>query len=131
MSLPTKHHAPSSSLRAPADARLGRVGLPLRMQHQHQDNNTYQHLFVIPELVLRQRSKRISKDGEDEAASSAFDGNLDLLHVDSLVPATAETDVCRMHAPVQFCTRIWLCSFGEAERRTAFISFGRLRHYRM
>jgi hypothetical protein len=40
---------------------------------------------------------------------------LDTLQAYSFVAATAETNVCEMHALVQFCTQMWLSSFSDVE----------------
>lgn len=76
----------------------------------------------IPESTLRRYSRDAAgaasaEDGEDEEeANSAFDEDLDMLQVYSLVSMTAGNDACEMHALVQFCTRVWLSSFGDAEQ---------------
>jgi tetratricopeptide (TPR) repeat protein len=76
----------------------------------------------IPESTLRRYSRDAAgaagaEDGEDgEEADSAFDEDLDMLQAYSLVSMTAGNDACEMHALVQFCTRVWLSSFGNTEQ---------------
>ncbi|OAK96859.1 hypothetical protein IQ06DRAFT_47717 [Phaeosphaeriaceae sp. SRC1lsM3a] len=70
----------------------------------------------IPESTLRNYSKgRGEADNVDdeEEADSAFDEDLDTLQAYSLVSITTD-NACEMHALVQFCTRVWLSSFGDA-----------------
>ncbi|KAF1812000.1 hypothetical protein P152DRAFT_507770 [Eremomyces bilateralis CBS 781.70] len=73
----------------------------------------------IPESILRRHSRTVSrtvaKPGCEDEANNEFDEDFDTLQAYSLVSATTETDVCEMHALVQFCTRIWLSSFSDAE----------------
>ncbi|KAJ4329684.1 hypothetical protein N0V95_010165, partial [Ascochyta clinopodiicola] len=81
----------------------------------------------IPELTLRRYSRDAAgaagaedeEGGEDwedrEETDSAFDEDLDMLQAYSLVSMTADNDACEMHALVQFCTRVWLSSFSNAE----------------
>jgi tetratricopeptide (TPR) repeat protein len=69
----------------------------------------------IPESTLR----RYSKDAAGAAAfedDSAFDKDLNILVAYSLVSMSADSDACEMHALVQFCTRVWLSSFSDAEQ---------------
>jgi tetratricopeptide (TPR) repeat protein len=72
----------------------------------------------IPEATLRRYSKEAEgmADAEDEEADSAFNEDLDTLQAYSLVSIKADNDACKMHALVQFCTRVWLSSFGNAEQ---------------
>jgi tetratricopeptide (TPR) repeat protein len=70
----------------------------------------------IPEWILRDYSKNATEVSDEDEADSAFDEDLDTLQAYSLITATAETDVCKMHALVQFCTQVWLSSFGAMER---------------
>ncbi|KAJ8112893.1 hypothetical protein OPT61_g4848 [Boeremia exigua] len=79
----------------------------------------------IPESTLRRYSRDATgatsadnkEDKEDEEeADSAFDEDLDMLQAYSLVSMTADNDACEMHALVQFCMRVWLSSFGNAEQ---------------
>jgi hypothetical protein len=76
----------------------------------------------IPESTLRRYRKHlVSAPGardekEQEETESAFDEDLDTLQAYSLVSMTADTDTCEMHASVQFCTRVWLASLGNAEQ---------------
>lgn len=57
------------------------------------------------------------KDEEngDDNDDYGFDEDLTTLRAYSLVSTTAD-NVCDMHALVQFCTRAWLSSHGDAER---------------
>lgn len=76
----------------------------------------------IPEWILRRHSKSVAKTGDKNEADSAFDEDFDTLQAYSLITVTADSDVCEMHALVQFCTRVWLSSFSDAERwRQKFI----------
>ena len=72
----------------------------------------------IPESVLRRHSREAARgaglEDKEEDADSAFDEDLDTLQAYSLVSITADSDTCEMHALVQFCTRVWLSSFGES-----------------
>jgi hypothetical protein len=71
----------------------------------------------IPESVLRRHSREAARGArlkDDEDADSAFDEDLDTLRAYSLVSITADSDACKMHALVQFCTRVWLSSFRDA-----------------
>jgi tetratricopeptide (TPR) repeat protein len=73
----------------------------------------------IPESTLRRYNRRslIIADLDDEdAVDSAFNEDLDTLHAYSLVSVATEADLYEMHALVQFCTKVWLSSFGEAEQ---------------
>ena len=73
----------------------------------------------IPESVLQGHTRaiaRAAKLGDDEDADSAFDEDLDTLQAYSLVSTTADGEAFEMHALVQFCTRVWLSSCGDAEQ---------------
>jgi tetratricopeptide (TPR) repeat protein len=73
----------------------------------------------IPESTLRKYSKGATGAAsaeDEEEADSAFDEDLDTLQAYSLVSMTADNDACEMHALVQFCTRVWLSSFSDAEQ---------------
>ena len=73
----------------------------------------------IPESTLRRYSKDAAgaTNAEDwKEADSAFDEDLDTLQAYSLISITANSEACEMHALVQFCTRVWLSSFGDAEQ---------------
>jgi tetratricopeptide (TPR) repeat protein len=87
----------------------------------------------IPESVLRRnhhhrrdRRANSSNNGyelEDEDEDGQFDDDFDLLHAFSLVKVTAHDDMCEMHALVQFCTRVWLSSFGNVNQwRSEFLA---------
>ncbi|KAM6513158.1 hypothetical protein FALCPG4_015623 [Fusarium falciforme] len=65
----------------------------------------------IPESVLRAYIRDQLKDGGDE-----FEEDLEVLRGYSLVAITAERDMFEMHALVQFCTRVWLSSFGDMQQ---------------
>jgi hypothetical protein len=73
----------------------------------------------IPESTLRRYSKIRAEanaaEDEDEA-DSAFDKDPDTLRAYSLVWMMTDSDACEMHALVQFCTRVWLSSFSNAEQ---------------
>ncbi|KAF2993769.1 hypothetical protein E8E13_002179 [Curvularia kusanoi] len=73
----------------------------------------------IPESTLRRYSKGaagLTDEEDEEEADSAFDEDLDVLQAYSLVSVTADNNACEMHALVQFCTRVWLSSFSNAEQ---------------
>ncbi|KAF5015728.1 hypothetical protein F66182_12838, partial [Fusarium sp. NRRL 66182] len=70
----------------------------------------------IPEWILRRHSKSVAKAGDEDEADNAFDEDLDTLQSYSLITATADRDVYEMHALVQFCTRVWISSFSDAEK---------------
>ncbi|RYP47712.1 hypothetical protein DL768_006248 [Monosporascus sp. mg162] len=70
----------------------------------------------IPAWILRRHSRSVTETGDEDEADSAFDEDFDTLQAYSLIAATAETDMCEMHPLVQFCTQVWLSSFGDAER---------------
>ena len=76
----------------------------------------------IPETTLRHYSKHlVSEPGawdeeEEREIESAFDEDLDTLQAYSLVSMMADAETCEMHASVQFCTRVWLVSLGDAEQ---------------
>jgi hypothetical protein len=67
----------------------------------------------IPESVLRSHTRNTAEAEDEEDADSEFDDDLETLRAYSLVTVTAESDMCEMHQLVQFCTRIWLSSFGD------------------
>lgn len=72
----------------------------------------------IPESTLRGYSRGraevdAAKDYEEEDADSSFNEDLDMLLAYSLVSMNADNKACEMHALVQFCTRVWLSSFGD------------------
>lgn len=72
----------------------------------------------IPEKTLRNYGKDSARaeTGEDASkANSSFDEDLDVLYEYSLVTILPDKDACEMHALVQFCTRVWLSSFGRVE----------------
>jgi tetratricopeptide (TPR) repeat protein len=71
----------------------------------------------IPESTLRRYSRENTGTAEldhDKEMSGAFEDDLDILQAYSLVSMTANSEACEMHALVQFCTRVWLSSFGNA-----------------
>ena len=76
----------------------------------------------ISETTLRQYRKHlVSAHGardekEEKEIESAFDEDLDTLQAYSLVSVMNDADTCEMHASVQFCTRVWLASLGDAEQ---------------
>ena len=79
----------------------------------------------IPESTLRiynrDTTRAASADNEEDEkdedeVDSAFDNDLDMLQAYSLVSVTADNNACEMHALVQFCTRVWLSSFSDAEQ---------------
>jgi tetratricopeptide (TPR) repeat protein len=66
---------------------------------------------AIPEWVLRENPTYANNgDAEDD-----FDDNLHTLLEYSLVSVTADGKLLSLHPLVQFCTRVWLSSFGEVE----------------
>jgi tetratricopeptide (TPR) repeat protein len=70
----------------------------------------------IPESTLQKYSKRkaeLNAAEDREEADNAFNEDLDTLQAYSLVSITTD-NACEMHALVQFCTRVWLSSFGDA-----------------
>ncbi|KAL6406227.1 hypothetical protein AUP68_10396 [Ilyonectria robusta] len=67
----------------------------------------------IPESALQTYVRKDGEDGED--LDEDFDEDLEVLCGYSLVAVTAELDVFEMHALVQFCTRMWLSSFGDTQ----------------
>ena len=67
----------------------------------------------IPESILRKHSGTLARPGCENEAYSAFDEDLNILQAYSLISATAKTDMCEMHALVQFCTQVWLSSFSN------------------
>ncbi|KAB2576154.1 Kinesin light chain [Lasiodiplodia theobromae] len=76
----------------------------------------------IPESILRDSRRVATEPGYEDEADDVFDEDFDVLRAYSLIAETAESDVCEMHALVQFCTRVWLSSSGEAERwKGAFV----------
>ncbi|KAI1667981.1 TPR protein [Pyrenophora tritici-repentis] len=71
----------------------------------------------IPESTLRRYSKRRARAAsieDKEEADSAFNEDLDTLRAYCLVSTTTSSGACEMHALVQFCTKVWLSSFGHA-----------------
>ena len=75
----------------------------------------------IPESVLRSHSANAtagadSDDNDNNDKNSEFNDDLDTLRAYSLVTMIAESDVCKMHQLVRFCTRVWLSSFNKVER---------------
>jgi hypothetical protein len=73
----------------------------------------------IPDSTLRRYSKgpaRAASTEDEEEADGAFEEDLDTLRAYSLVSMTANNNACEMHALVQFCTQVWLSSFGDAEQ---------------
>jgi tetratricopeptide (TPR) repeat protein len=70
----------------------------------------------IPEPALRRHRRTSSKFSNQDGIHEMFEADLDLLRAYSLVTATAGTNVCEMHSLVQFCTRVWLSTAGNAKR---------------
>lgn len=70
----------------------------------------------ILESILRDSRRAIAEPGYEDEADDMFNEDFDILRAYSLIAETAEPDTCEMHALVQFCTRVWLSSSGEAER---------------
>jgi tetratricopeptide (TPR) repeat protein len=80
----------------------------------------------IPQWVLHRRGRDTAGEGTqtdderndqpEESDDDEFDDDLGTLHAYSLVAAAAENDVWEMHPLVQFCKRVWLASFDDAER---------------
>ncbi|KAF2174719.1 TPR-like protein [Zopfia rhizophila CBS 207.26] len=70
----------------------------------------------IPEWILRRHSRSVAKTGDEDEADNVFDEDLDTLQAYSLITATANRDVCEMHALVQFCTRAWLSTFSNSKQ---------------
>jgi len=75
----------------------------------------------IPEKTLRGYNWTAAGAGvsnDKSRADNTFDEDLDTLHAYCLVTMTTAVDneMWEMHPLVQFCTRAWLSSFGEAER---------------
>jgi tetratricopeptide (TPR) repeat protein len=73
----------------------------------------------IPESMLRRYRREnggVAQLDDDEEIDSAFEEDLDILQAYSLVSITANSEACEMHALVQFCTRVWLSSFSNAEQ---------------
>ncbi|KAL0930635.1 TPR domain protein (kinesin light chain) [Colletotrichum truncatum] len=52
-------------------------------------------------------------DSEYDNEDDDFDDDLDMLRLSSLVAVTTQEGVLKMHALVQFCTRLWLSSFDK------------------
>jgi tetratricopeptide (TPR) repeat protein len=82
----------------------------------------------IPEKTLRRYSKTTAQAGVlgiEGETSRTIDEDFDTLHAFSLITVTTSTagDIMwGMHALVQFCTRVWLSSYGEVERwKSAFL----------
>ena len=76
----------------------------------------------IPESVLRRHSANAtaradSCNDDDDDDDDEFNDDLATLRAYSLVTATADGDTCEMHQLVQFCTKVWLSSFDEVERK--------------
>jgi tetratricopeptide (TPR) repeat protein len=69
----------------------------------------------IPEWTLRSHSKSVAEVDNNDDADRAFNEDIDLLQAYSLVAATAKSKAWEMHALVQYCTQVWLSSFGVAE----------------
>ena len=70
----------------------------------------------IPEWILRSYRKSTAKSGDEDKADNAFDEDLDTLQAYSLITATADSSECKMHALVQFCTRVWLSTFSNSKQ---------------
>jgi tetratricopeptide (TPR) repeat protein len=70
----------------------------------------------IPESILRNYSRSVAKPVCEDEVDGIFDEDFDILQAYSLISATAETDLCEMHALVQFCTRVWLSNSSDSER---------------
>jgi tetratricopeptide (TPR) repeat protein len=75
----------------------------------------------IPEKTLRRHNRTAAGAGAPDDESEAdrrFDEDFNILRAYSLVTMTmtAGDEMWEMHALVQFCTRVWLSSLGEAER---------------
>jgi hypothetical protein len=70
----------------------------------------------IPESVLRRYSKTASQLDDEDTAKHEFDEDFETLRAYSLLSTTADGDACEIHALVQFCTRVWLSSFGSVEQ---------------
>jgi len=68
----------------------------------------------IPESILRTYARDDGEDGEEDLDED-LDEDLEVLRGYSLVAVTAESDIFEMHALVQFCTRVWLSSFGDTQ----------------
>jgi tetratricopeptide (TPR) repeat protein len=76
----------------------------------------------IPEAALRRYLKGIGNSEGMDDELRRFEVDLDVLRAYSLVTATAGTDMCEMHVLVQYCTRLWLSSLGQAKRwQSAFV----------
>jgi tetratricopeptide (TPR) repeat protein len=73
----------------------------------------------IPRFTL-QRHNRVAavaaELGDEDTTDNAFDEDLDILRAYSFVAATPGTDLCEMHALVQFCTQVWLSSLNNIEK---------------
>ncbi|EMD87538.1 hypothetical protein COCHEDRAFT_1113263 [Bipolaris maydis C5] len=76
----------------------------------------------IPEWTLRRfrnytvrETATEDEEDEEEDHDCGFGEDLATLEAYSLVSTTAD-HTCEMHALVQFCTRVWLSSYGSAER---------------
>ncbi|KAF2205150.1 TPR-like protein [Delitschia confertaspora ATCC 74209] len=70
----------------------------------------------IPESILRRHSENTAESGSAGQADSTFDKDFDILHAYSLIEDTAEPDMCKMHALVQFCTQDWLSSSSDPKQ---------------
>jgi hypothetical protein len=60
----------------------------------------------IPEGVLRRHDK----------VKDSFNEDFNTLHAYTLFTIAEDNQTCEMHALVQFCTQVWLSSFGDKER---------------
>jgi tetratricopeptide (TPR) repeat protein len=72
----------------------------------------------IPESTLRRHSREaagVPGLEDNDEVDSTFEEDLDVLQAYSLVSTTVNSEVCEMHALVQFCTQLWLSSFGSVE----------------
>ncbi|KAH8651688.1 hypothetical protein BGZ61DRAFT_406278 [Ilyonectria robusta] len=65
----------------------------------------------IPKFVLQAYACDHGEDNEDD-----LDEDLETLRGYSLVAVTADREIFEMHALVQFCTRVWLSSFGDMQQ---------------
>ena len=68
----------------------------------------------IPEWILRRHSKSVAKTGDEDEIDSTFDEDLETLRAYSLITATANSGVWKMHTTVRFCTRVWLSTFSNS-----------------
>ncbi|KAL6406226.1 Kinesin light chain [Ilyonectria robusta] len=65
----------------------------------------------IPESVLQAYACEYGEYGED-----GLDQDIETLRGYSLVAVTADGEIFKMHALVQFCTQVWLSSFGDMQQ---------------